>query len=270
MSIEDTRWKTKLPPWTDTTMRVRGQRGTAPWGVAKSSTQFTSMLTEAVRQGRPIDYIDSLIKAGADVNAQHAITGLSAMHIAAKWGMCAHIEFLAEAGAEVNGRSFTTGASPLYVACYYNQYDTVATLLSFGADVETPDKNQRSCLMLVASEGNLEILELLAGAGAPLDAQDINGNTALHHACRAGRTTCAMELIDRDASTSVVNRAGRTPRFEAEAAGKTQCAVDVSVAARMQELRQSDTWVPPATAIDDAIVVHDPRPRHERTLPALP
>ena len=69
MSIEDTCWKTTLPPWTEKVLKVRGQRGAAPFGEAKSSTQFTSMLMEAVRQGRPTSYIDSLIKAGADVNA---------------------------------------------------------------------------------------------------------------------------------------------------------------------------------------------------------
>ena len=186
------------------------------------------------------------------------------MHIAAKFGMCEHIEFLAEAGAAVNARSTANGASPLYVATYYNQYDAVATLLSFGAHVEAPDKNAKSSLMLAAGDGDLQILELLAGAGAPLDAQDANGNTALHHACQKGRTRCAKELIDRDANTRIVNLRGFTPRFEAEAAGKTQCAVDVSVAARMQELRQRDVRIP-LRGIDDALVAFDPRPSPDRT-----
>jgi uncharacterized protein len=218
------------------------------------------MLTEAVRQGRPTSYIDSLIKAGADVNAQHAITGLSSMHIAAKHGKCEHIEHLADGhGADVNARSLKSGATPLWVACHYNRYDAVATLLAHGAHVEATDKSSKSSLMLAAGDGDLRILELLAGAGAPLDVQDVNGDTALHHACRRGRTKCAKELIDRDANTGIVNLVGRTPRFEAEAAGKTQCAVDVSVAARMQQLRQRDVRIPPRGSIDDALVLFDPR-----------
>lgn len=199
------------------------------------------------------------------MNAQHAITGLSSMHIAAKHGMCEHIEHLAdEHGAEVDARSLTSGATPLWVACHYNQYDAVATLLAYGAHVEATDKNSKSSLMLAAGGGDLRILELLAGAGAPLDAQDVNGDTALHHACRRGRTKCAKELIDRDANTGIVNLVGRTPRFEAEAAGKTQCAVDVSVAARMQQLRQRDVRIPPRGSIDDALVLFDPRTSPDR------
>ena len=107
-------WKAKLPPWTADVADVKGQRGTAPFGVAKSATQFTSMLTEAVRQGRPTSYIDSLIRAGGDPNVQHATTGLSAVHTAAKFGMVEHIVFLADShGADVNAQSKTSGATPL-------------------------------------------------------------------------------------------------------------------------------------------------------------
>ena len=259
-TIESRAWKKKLPAWTISTLECPGQRGTAPFGVAKSSSQFTSMLTEAVRQGRPTAYIDSLITAGADVNAQHSVTGLSAMHIAAKFGMCELIEFLADRGAEINSASSSTGATPLYVACYYNQYDAAATLLANGAVCDVSTRNSKTPLHVVAGDGRLPLLHLLAGAGARLDAQAADGMTALHYACRRGKTACAKALIDRDARTDVVNDAGRTPRFEAERAGFTQCAVDVSVASHMQELRQRDVRIPPRTAIDDALVAFNPRP----------
>jgi len=69
-----------------------------------------------------------------------------------------------------------------------------------------------------AALGDVAMVDALASAGANVNASDRFGNTPLHAAARAGRAPAIRVLLARGASPDTTNRAGRTPREEAESA----------------------------------------------------
>ena len=52
------------------------------------------------------------------------------------------------------------------------------------ADQKTPDDNKWTSLHAASFNGNLQDAETLIAKGATIDAKTIDGETALHHACR--------------------------------------------------------------------------------------
>ncbi|KAL5424117.1 hypothetical protein PMIN04_003439 [Paraphaeosphaeria minitans] len=84
-------------------------------------------------------------------------------------------------------------------------------LLSRGADARTTYSDGTTLLHQVVSAGNnaLNISQLLLRHGVPVDAQDRNGNTALHVA--AASEPCVALLLKHGANASKVNSKGLTP-----------------------------------------------------------
>jgi len=78
-----------------------------------------------------------------------------------------------------------------------NNLNQVKELISQGYDINLPDKNGDTALILAAYEGKTEILKLLLEAGADVTVLDPGMKaTALHAAAYAGRTEAAKLLIE--------------------------------------------------------------------------
>lgn len=64
------------------------------------------------------------------------------------------------------------------------------------------------------------VLAFIKSSGVSIDAQDANGDTALHIACRNGYQHVALQLISSGASTSIANKKKQTPQSMAPSHAK--------------------------------------------------
>ncbi|GAB3938478.1 hypothetical protein GCM10029976_053020 [Kribbella albertanoniae] len=77
------------------------------------------------------------------------------------------------------------------------------------------DRYLRTELHYAALENDVERLTGLLGDGCDVNAQDVQGFTALHFACQENAVDAARLLLDRGASLATENRFGNTPLFDA-------------------------------------------------------
>ena len=77
--------------------------------------------------------------------------------------------------------------------------------------VRLANKQGQTLLHLAVSLGFQKLVDDLLRRGAPVNARDHSGFTALHFACLYGRMATARKLLDHHASVDVINAAGRTP-----------------------------------------------------------
>lgn len=94
-------------------------------------------LETAINRGCVPDILNSLIKAGADVNAVNSF-GLAPLHQAAHDHIA--VAVLIAAGADVNGRS-EHGTTPIHTAATRRAADSVAAMAAAGADVNATMKD---------------------------------------------------------------------------------------------------------------------------------
>jgi hypothetical protein len=93
---------------------------------------------------------------------------------------------------------------------------TLERALDLGADVRAHDDLKRSALLLAAKDaGSLELVELLAGKGVPVDEADLGGRTALSFAATEGHLAIARWLAEHGAAPDRPDAEGRTPLFHA-------------------------------------------------------
>lgn len=95
--------------------------------------------------------------------------------------------------------------------------EAVAAATYFSSEVGRPDVNTINIfgdrpLQVVITWGDLEAVELLLDAGAPLNAKNEDGNTALHHALEMGHFEIARRLIGAGADQTIRNDEGKLPK----------------------------------------------------------
>jgi len=105
---------------------------------------------------------------------------------------------------------------------------TVARLWRAGAPVDARDRYGQTALMLAAHHGHAEVVALLIDAGADLDVTAKYGLSALMLAIVAGHDECARRLARAGADRTLTGSGA--PGF----AGKT--AYDLAVARGMTDL----------------------------------
>jgi hypothetical protein len=85
-------------------------------------------------------------------------------------------------------------------------------LLAHGAKAFLQDANDATPLHWAAAIGDVEMVQALLEAKAPVNAMDVDGNTPLHKAVHAHSHPVVALLMDRGADVDRENRAGLTPR----------------------------------------------------------
>ena len=108
----------------------------------------------------------------------------------------------------------------------------VKAALKGGADVNAAQGDGLTALHMAAQEGNIEIVKLLVGAKANVEAKTrIGAYTPLHMAAGAGETLVVRALLDAGASASAVtSTSGVTPLHLAAKAMNGEAAVEALIA----------------------------------------
>ena len=130
------------------------------------------------------------------------------LNVAARSGDVAQVESLLKAGCDVNAHDFKSGDTPLLVAVQGNHQDVAAVLIAHGADVNA--KNGAIQTALYAAK-NKDMTEFLIAHGADLSVRDASGDTPLHDAVL--NPDKMKVLLAHGADVNATNRFGNTPLY---------------------------------------------------------
>ena len=103
---------------------------------------------------------------------------------AAKAGDIAKVRALLGTDADLVNACDTDGSTPLHCATWKGHVEIVAFLLDAGADVNVHNQNEHwgtTPLHAAAHANQAAIAQLLIDHGAEVNAQDLNGETPMHH-----------------------------------------------------------------------------------------
>lgn len=156
-----------------------------------------------------------LLERGADPRRRDA-QGIAPLAAAAFNGDRQLVEMLLAAGADPDPVD-ATGKSPIVYAAGRGFADIVARLLAAGVDPGRRYGHGLTALMWAAGHSNdvptrdgIATAQLLLDAGAPIDARDDRGMTALLIAAERGHAEMIGFLLARGADPEVRDRQGRT------------------------------------------------------------
>ncbi|CAG7919699.1 unnamed protein product [Penicillium olsonii] len=144
--------------------------------------------------------VQTLLKAHADVNAQHVYYG-TCLHAAASQGHVETVRMLLDAHADVNAQSGHYGTC-LQAAAYCGNVEVVRILLDAHADVNAPGGMRGNCLQAAAYCGNLEVVQTLLDAHADVNAQGGYHGTCLQAAADGGNVEVVRILLDAHADVN--------------------------------------------------------------------
>jgi ankyrin repeat protein len=116
------------------------------------------------------------------------------------------------------------GFTPLHLACFFGQERSARLLLKHDADPAVVAKNSMRVQPLhsAAAGRQLEIVRMLLEKGAPVDARQHGGWTALHEAANSGNRAMLEILLRYGADPARSNDEGRTAADIAAQRGHTE------------------------------------------------
>ncbi|EEP78546.1 conserved hypothetical protein [Uncinocarpus reesii 1704] len=119
------------------------------------------------------------------------------------------LQLLLQKGADVNVKS-VTGQNAMHFATSKGNTDIVRTLLANKCSARVRDNRGQLALHRAAAIGSVPILNLLLEEGkSPLNATDMDGLTALHHAISEGHGEAALVLLRAGAEADKKDSEGR-------------------------------------------------------------
>ena len=172
------------------------------------------------------DVVELCLRRGAR-NDPHPDFGQTALQAAVSAGHTACADIILRAAARsaadaaIANQEDPNGEAPLHIACRCGNRECAALLLTHGADPNQVDGTGNGCLHCAAQGGHLQCLAFLIDHGCDdlLGAQNHQGESPLHVACRFGRSSCARLLIESAAELSTANAKGETAYAIAAALG---------------------------------------------------
>ncbi|PHH70989.1 hypothetical protein CDD82_6806 [Ophiocordyceps australis] len=149
-------------------------------GLDAVDAEGNTALASATMCNRP-SAVRHLLRHGARCMAN--AKGVSALHLAARFGLSDCLSLLVEHGADANAADVER-FTPLHHAVSGEgpREDVVEALLGAGADLELRDKDGRTPLMLAVQLGQPRMLHLLLQYDADVRVMDVEGNTAADYA----------------------------------------------------------------------------------------
>ena len=139
-----------------------------------------------------------LIERGANVDLAKSWTPL---HYAAAAGQEELAEALLEAGADIDVRSKADDTTPLHVATVKRQASMAKFLIGRGASLDLATKSGWTACHFAASEGDVEIMQILLDAGADWQAKNADEKSPLEVALAGGKQEILTLATRHDQST---------------------------------------------------------------------
>jgi ankyrin repeat protein len=152
---------------------------------------------------------DLLVAAGANIDA-HNRMGLSPLDLAIMLGKTEAVRHLVELGADVEGVNGHEHR-PLTFAAGRGQSEVVRLLLDAGAGIDAANGRGATAVMVAASAGHDSTVALLLERGARSDVADrTHGRPLLHQACVTGYLSVVDRILDAGAPLDATDADGAT------------------------------------------------------------
>jgi ankyrin repeat protein len=160
------------------------------------------------------DVVDVLLQYGADVNDPNE-RGTTALHAAAAGNFLSIVQTLLTRGSDPDAFS-STQITALHAACREGHEDVALALVERGASLQIRDDNGRLPLHEASKNGLSRLVQAILGRDASMvNAQDQDGNTALHHAAIGGHVEVTGTLLAYGGDVSIGDKYEAQPLFRA-------------------------------------------------------
>ncbi|XP_012614310.1 ankyrin repeat domain-containing protein 61 isoform X1 [Microcebus murinus] len=188
----------------------------------KPGNRIQRILTDI--QNNAVMCLRILCEHGAQVNARvDNSNNHSPLHLAITYGTYPVLSILAQNGAHVNAVN-ESSMTPLHMAADILNREMMETLIACGANVNCAISSTGNTALKLAvctassKAGRLlgvgmSCIRLLLMHGAKVNAQDHEGQTAIHEACFGGRGTIINLLLEFEANVNILTRNGESPIY---------------------------------------------------------
>ncbi len=123
-------------------------------------------------------------------------------------------QFFLQQSADINTPD-EQGQTPLMLAAQWGEDSLVKSLIAQGAHVNDKDMCKASALLKAAEQGHKDIVEVLIAHDAEINTQDMWGNTALLLATKNDCESVVTTLLQAGANSTIKNALGHTALLEA-------------------------------------------------------
>lgn len=164
----------------------------------------------AASQGYP-QVAGKLLELGFDYRASEPYPGASAISIARNGVNPELLELLKKAGDPLTRPEPENGRGPIHVAAFAANGPMVRKLLELGISPTAPDRENHTPVQLAAARHGVDAVAALLAAGAGVDEQDNDGDTALMFVMEQNSPRPIWEaLIRHSKNLNIVNHRGES------------------------------------------------------------
>ena len=172
------------------------------------------------------ELVELLLERGANPAIKN-LAGLYPLHTASKKGKDSLLVLLQhEPRIEIDTPD-AEGLTPLLIAALHGNVLAAEALIEAGAEKDLVDLDGMSVVHAAVESGAHQLVRYLGGKGADMRKADVGGSEPLHLAASNGAAECLAALLEMETERvdpNALDAEGRTALFLAATAGNVKCA----------------------------------------------